>query len=197
MPMQSTLVPATVWLHLHLRHLLDVLFVIDAIPQHIPKVAQRTLQRIRRALLLRLFKRLRLATAVFNMPVSDILVERPVAQRHAHNDAQPERDLERLRVLVDKIDLDILDLAAPAVEAEDFVRERDALLGGDVPHLLAAGPAARGEVLGTELLLEARLEGCDFLRGVLGYAVLGLVEGVGEGGGMLVAWAVGRRWGAS
>lgn len=95
-------------------------------------------------------------------------------------------------MLVDKVDLDLLDLAAPAVEAKDLVCERNALLGRDVPDLLPAGPAARRQVLGPELLLEARLERGDFGRCVLGDAELGFVEGVGEGRGMLIAWTVWR-----
>lgn len=193
MPVQAILIPAPVRLDLHFRNLLDVLLVVDAIPQHIPEIAQRALQSIRRPLLLRLLKRLGLARVVLDMPVPDILVERAIAQRHAHNDAQPQRDLERLRVLVDKVNLDLLDLAAPAVEAEHLVRERDALLGRHVPYFLAAGTAARGQVLWPELLFEARLEGRDFLRGVLGDVALGLGERVCEGRRVLVAWAIERE----
>lgn len=188
MPVQTALIPATVRLNLHLRDLLDILLVVDAIPQHIPEIPQRALQRIRCALLLRLLKRLGLARAVLDMPVPNVLVECAVAQRHTHNDAQAQRDLECLRVLVDKVHLDLLELAAPAVEAEDLVRERDALLGRHVPYLLAAGPTARGEVFGSELLFEARLEGGDFLRGVLRDVALRLGERVAEGGRVLVAW---------
>jgi hypothetical protein len=92
-------------------------------------------------------------------------------------------------VLVDEVDLDILDGRRPSVEAEYFVGERDAFLGGDVVDFLTGGACARRDVLGAELLLEAALESGNFLGGVIGYPLLGLNEGVRDAG-VLVPGAV-------
>jgi hypothetical protein len=113
----------------------------------------------------------------------------PVAQRDAHNDGQADADPARLIVLVDEVDLDILDGRRPSVEAEYFVGERDAFLGGDVVDFLTGGACARRDVLGAELLLEAALESGNFLGGVIGYPLLGLNEGVRDAG-VLVPGAV-------
>lgn len=176
-------------LGLHLGDLLQVLLIVDTVPQHIAEVPQRPLERVRRALLLGLLKGRRLALAVLDVAIADVLVERAVAQCHAHDDRQAQRDLERLRVLVDKVHLDLLDGRRPPVEAKHLVGERDALLGRDVVHLLARGPHPRRQVLRPELLLEPRLQRGDLLRRVLGDARLCLLEGVDDGA-VLVAWAI-------
>lgn len=76
------------------------------------------------------------------MAITDVLVESAVSQSDTYNDGQTERNLQRLGVLIDEIDLDVLYARGPPVEAEDLIRERDALLGSDIMDLLAGGAAA-------------------------------------------------------
>lgn len=177
--------------NLHLGHLLQILLIIQTIPQHIPEIPQRPLQRISRSLLFRLLKCRRLALAVLNMPVPDVLVEGAVADGDAHDGAQAEGDLAIGGVLVDEIDLDVLDGGAPAVEAENFVGEVDDLFGGEVVDFAAAGARAGGDVFRAELAIEARLEGGDLAGGVGGRWGLRGEEGVCCGGGVavLVTWS--------
>ena len=155
-----------------------VLLIVDTISQHVSKVAQRPLERVRRALLLRLLKGRGFALAILDVPVADVLVGRPVLQADSDDHGEAEGDLAGRRALVDEVDLDLLDRARPAVEAEDLVGQVDALLGRQVVHLLARRAGPRRDELGPQLLVEARLQGGDLLRGVLAHARLGLVEGV-------------------
>jgi len=127
MPMQLLNIPLR-RLSLNLCNLLQILLIINAIPQHIAKIPQSPLQRIRGPLLLRLLKRRRFALAVLHMSVPDILMERAVSKRDSNDYRQPETHFEGLGILVYEVDLDVHYLAGPAIEAEDFVRELDAFL---------------------------------------------------------------------
>lgn len=124
-------------LDLHLCDLGQILLVVDTVAQHIAKLAQRALQGICRGLLLGLLKRSRFALTVLNVAVSEILMERSVTQGDSHDNRDAHVDFQCLRVLINEVDLDVLDAGGPAVEAEDLVRELDALFRRDVVDFLA------------------------------------------------------------
>lgn len=70
---------------LDLLHLLQVILIVKTVPQHVPEVPERSLQRIRGSLLLRLLESSGLAFAVLDMSVSNVLMKRAIAYRHSHN----------------------------------------------------------------------------------------------------------------
>ena len=166
MSMQPTLVPALVGLELQLGDLLQIIFIVDAVTQHISKIPQCPLQGIGGSLLLGLFKSCGLSFAVLDVAVANILMESSITQRHADNDGQSQGDLERLWVLVDEVHLDFFDHGRPAIEAENLVGEGNAFLRSNVVDLLSRGPRACGQVLRPELFLEAGLQRGDFLSRV-------------------------------
>ena len=64
-----------------------------------------------------------------NMSISYIFMKCTIFQRDPHNDTQAQTDLSSRSILVHKVDLDVLNSRAPAVEAKYLIRKIDDLLG--------------------------------------------------------------------
>jgi len=77
------------------------------------------------------------------------------------------------------------------LKAKDLICEIDHLLRRKIVDLAAPGSRSRGYVLGSKLLVEARLQGGDLFRGIVGDSGLVVEEWVCCGGGVavLVTWS--------
>lgn len=128
------------------------------------------------------------------MSIANVFVECAILHCHSHNGGQAQVDPPRLPVLVHKVDLDVLNGRAPAIEAKDLIGKIDDLFCRQVVHLSAPSTWSRRDVFRAQLFFESALQSGNLLGSVFGNARFGFDEGVDSVGvvAVLVAWAGGK-----